>query len=128
MTQTLPLFELAQPDASPQSASAERGAANLPSPASSDICANNHGGNVLSFEAHASVDAASLRVAIWKHLQKIGAATCDQVEQDLKLSHQTCSARFSELKRDGWIFPTGAAKPTRSGRKAMTFVAGIAVR
>jgi hypothetical protein len=32
---TLPLFELAQPPASPQSASAERGAANLPSPASS---------------------------------------------------------------------------------------------
>lgn len=95
---------------------------------SADICANNHRGNPLSLEAHASVDSASLRMAIWKHLQKVGAATCDQVERDLNLSHQTCSARFSELKRDGWIFPTGKTQPTRSGRAAMTFVAGIEVR
>jgi predicted transcriptional regulator len=108
-----------------------RGEANQPSPASlpeKDICSNNHGGNVQSLEAHASVDAASLRIAIWKHLQKVGATTCDQVEKDLGLSHQTCSARFSELKRDGWIFPTGKTKPTRSGRQAMTFVAGVEIR
>lgn len=100
------------------------------SDAEPDITRAFHGGNPQSEAAHQSIqaDAASLRVVIWKHLLKVGAATCDQVEQQLNVSHQSCSARFAELKRDGWIFATGKPKATRSGRKAMTYVAGIEVR
>jgi predicted transcriptional regulator len=118
-TESLPLFD--HPAVSQQRRSTD---------AEPDITRNFHGGNPQSKAAHQSVqaDAASLRVAVWKFLQKIGPATCDEVEAGMALSHQTCSARFTELKRDEWIFPTGKTRATRSGRQAMTFIAGVEVR
>lgn len=55
-------------------------------------------------------------------------ATCDEIEQAMGLSHQTCSARCSELKRQGRIVTsldaeTGKVvkRPTRSGRSAAVY-------
>lgn len=47
-----------------------------------------------------------------------GPATCDELEQALRLSHQTCSARCCELRADGSIVDSGERRPTRSGSKA----------
>lgn len=53
--------------------------------------------------------------------------TCDEIEQALELSHQTASARCTELKQQGRIVTrvTDAGKaltrPTRSGRAAKVF-------
>lgn len=45
------------------------------------------------------------------------AATCDELEQRLSLSHQTCSASVNSLMKSGLIVADGK-RPTRSGRKA----------
>lgn len=46
--------------------------------------------------------------------------TCDQVELELQLSHQTASARVHELARRGRIV-TDSTRPTRSGRRAQVW-------
>jgi|LauGreDrversion4_2_1035121.scaffolds.fasta_scaffold00521_9 predicted Rossmann fold nucleotide-binding protein DprA/Smf involved in DNA uptake len=43
--------------------------------------------------------------------------TCDELEQDLALTHQTCSASVNNLMRRGLIVAEGYRK-TRSGRSA----------
>lgn len=52
--------------------------------------------------------------------------TCDEAEHALALTHQTCSARFNELARTGYIRPVGKRK-TRSGRNAVVWVSTFAV-
>ena len=44
-------------------------------------------------------------------------ATCDELEQRLELTHQTCSAAVNLAMRRGWIYAEGS-RPTRSGRAA----------
>lgn len=46
-----------------------------------------------------------------------GPATCDEMEQRLELTHQTCSAAINALMRAGAIRANGS-RPTRSGRRA----------
>lgn len=41
--------------------------------------------------------------------------TCYEVEQALWIKHQTCSARFAELKRAGLISATGQRRRTDGG-------------
>ncbi len=53
---------------------------------------------------------------IMEHL-RVGAATCDECEVALGISHQTCSAAINKLMRLGFIVATGSRK-TRSGRVA----------
>ena len=84
-----------------------------------DICANNHGGNAESVEADKRVNKSRLRYMILRYLG-MDDYTCEEMEFLTGLSHQTCSARFSELKRDGLIEPTKRRK-TRSGRWAMAW-------
>lgn len=51
-------------------------------------------------------------------------STCDELEQRLGLSHQTCSASVNNLMNDGLIVADGYRK-TRSGRSARVWrVAG----
>jgi hypothetical protein len=51
-------------------------------------------------------------------------ATCDEAELALGLAHQTCSARFNQLRVElGKIRDSGERRPTRSGRKAAVYVA-----
>src|SRR5258707_13815399 len=73
-----------------------------------EITENFHGGNRESVEAFESVSPEGRR----KQREKIVAyvtgcgdygATSDEAERALGLSHQTCSARFSEAERDGLI-------------------------
>lgn len=59
-----------------------------------------------------------LEQLVLKTLRELDGATCDRVEVVTELSHQTCSARFSELKKRGLIQKTGERHRTRSGRMA----------
>lgn len=87
-----------------------------------DICERRHKGNPESREAHKRVSrsgrAAADRVKILEWIERRGDGTCDEAEIDLGLPHQSCSARFSELKRDGRLIPTGEKRKTRSGTLA----------
>lgn len=49
-------------------------------------------------------------------------ATSDEAERILKLSHQTCSARFHQGHRSGLLIRTDRKRPTRSGRDAFVYV------
>lgn len=62
--------------------------------------------------------AAKLRRLIWQHARNVGPLTCDEAERNLDLSHQTCSARFTELRRCGALARTGTKRTTRAGRQA----------
>jgi Fic family protein len=89
-----------------------------------DITKNYHKGNQYSKEAHNSIrnDAAHLRSQILRYIESQGqrGATCDETEAALHMSHQTASARFTELKADESIKQIGE-RPTRTGRKAAVF-------
>ena len=89
-----------------------------------DVCKSRHHGNPESEAAHASIvpSKAHMRQRVIECIERLGSATCDQVEVSTGLSHQTASARVSELRRDGIIAPTGERRPTRSGRSASVFV------
>jgi DNA-binding HxlR family transcriptional regulator len=70
--------------------------------------------------------AGSLRLKVLNHIRtKPNGATCDEVEQDLSMLHQTASARCRELVQMGLLEKrtdpsTGKEnqRPTRSGRSA----------
>jgi hypothetical protein len=86
-----------------------------------DVTANFHGGNARSVEAHESTigrkDADFLRILELLRDHPDGL-TCDEAERLLAMSHQTCSARFADMKRRGWISPNGPKRPTRNGCNA----------
>jgi hypothetical protein len=83
-----------------------------------DICESRHGGSGNSSAAHDSIieSKAAMRGRILRHLRAI-PSTCDEVEVALSMSHQTASARFSEMRRDGFIREVGK-RATRTGRMA----------
>ena len=70
-----------------------------------DICANRHGGNPESAAANERTQKERDRKRVLWAIVNAGArgATCDELERTLTLKHQTCSARCSELLRDGMI-------------------------
>ena len=84
-------------------------------------------GNQSSEEAAASVkeSATTLRNRIFQYIAASpDGKTCDEIEVELYLSHQTASARCTELKREGrvapWLNEDGKKirRKTRSGRNA----------
>jgi predicted ArsR family transcriptional regulator len=90
-----------------------------------DITASYHKGNPASVAAHASVtpeDRRKPRTRVYRFIfsQGLHGATSDEAEQALGLTHQACSARFTELKRDDLIVDVGRRK-TRSGRSAFVY-------
>ena len=85
-----------------------------------DICANRHGGNAESVAANKATNKERDAKRILALFEWHGHATCDEAEIQLGMSHQTCSARFADLKRAGLIEPTTRRK-TRSGRWAMAW-------
>jgi predicted HTH transcriptional regulator len=102
-------------------------------PFEEDICANRHGGNPESVAAGNAYDVRSkMRDHHWilHWLKEEGPSTCDEMEAGLGLSHQTCSARCSELKRKGLIKPKPVPgdptryekAPTRTGSLAAVLV------
>ena len=58
---------------------------------------------------------------VYQYIEDIGGATCDEAELGLGISHQTCSARFNDLKKQGLIEASGKRRPTRSGRMANVY-------
>lgn len=84
-------------------------------------------GNQSSEEAASSVkeSASSIRNRISEYIAASpNGKTCDEIEVELYLSHQTASARCTELKRlgrVGFLYDADGNKvrrKTRSGRKA----------
>lgn len=89
-----------------------------------DICRNNHGGNPESEAANLQTDKRRDSRRIVDALVNVGwnGLTCDELEVRLAMSHQTCSARCSELKRDGTIAVKSAKRFTRTGSSAGVLV------
>jgi hypothetical protein len=76
--------------------------------------------------AAASLSAETLsrlRFEVRRFIQAAGprGATCDEVEVGTGLSHQTASARCTELMRADLIRDSGARRRTRSGRTARVY-------
>jgi predicted transcriptional regulator len=90
-----------------------------------DICRNRHGGADTSMEAWESIAncAGKIRKRVFDFIQEQGRASCEEIEISLCLSHQTASARLSELKRDGFIKICTQRARTRSGRSARIYEA-----
>lgn len=85
-----------------------------------DICARNHGGNEQSVDANRVTSKHKDKLRILDYLRSVVDSTCDEAEKALGLSHQTCSARFSELKKEGRIVPT-VKRSTPTGCKAQAW-------
>ena len=51
-------------------------------------------------------------------------ATCDAIEVEQGLAHQTASSAINRLVSDGHIRDSGARRKTRSGRNAIVYVHG----
>ncbi len=89
-------------------------------------------GSETSRQAAVSIqaDTSRLRKLVLNHIwMTVGiGATCDEVEVESGLSHQTCSARFRELAQRGQIIMKrdGEGRPvtrkTRSGRAAQVWI------
>ena len=52
-----------------------------------------------------------------------GGLTCDEVEQQLNLRHQTAAARLWEIEGQLLVEKSDQRRPTRSGRTARVYVA-----
>jgi len=90
-----------------------------------DICHHYHGGDPESVAANEDSIPRKKRdrLRIMGFLKNRGkeGATCDETEVLLDMRHQTCSARFTELKADDEIAKIGL-RPTRSGNQAGVYV------
>lgn len=88
-------------------------------PLFSDICRNRHQGNQFSEAANESIAGvkSKLREQVYELIASSNGITCESVEALLGLSHQTASARISELKKAGRVDVSGRAQ-TKSGRTA----------
>ena len=92
-----------------------------------DICQRKHRGADTSVAAHrrsrgkAKTDRASIYCEIL--LAKKAGMTCAEIEVRLKLTHQSASARISELSRMGLIRDSGQRRRTPSGCFARVYVA-----
>lgn len=88
-----------------------------------DICENNHGGNAESVAAFKSLNGNELRSKVMDHIASCGkaGATCDEIELALGITHQSASARCTELKANGDVHSL-TTRRTRSGRSAAVLV------
>lgn len=70
--------------------------------------------------------ARAVREKVWHHIDRCirrgdTGKTCDAIEVELRMRHQTASARIRELVLAGRLFDTGERRLTRSGRKAAVY-------
>ena len=89
-----------------------------------DITRNYHRGNPQSTEANKATRKSQDRARIIEFLHGRGdyGATSYEARIALGMRHQTCSARFSDLKRAVAIIETGVLRPTDTGSKAAVCV------
>lgn len=88
-----------------------------------DPTASHHRGNEQSRAAWDSMhtrDLATIREDVYRAIKTHQGLTCDEIEWILGLSHQTASARCTELLQRGFITRIGIRK-TRSGRNAAVY-------
>lgn len=85
-----------------------------------DVCARNHRANPFSTAANSVTAKDRDKARILAFLKPVENATCDETEIALGMGHQTCSARFSELKMSGLIF-AACKRQTRTGCMAQAF-------
>ncbi len=94
-----------------------------------DITRNYHGGNTESVEANkrAGINKSRDRWRIVEFMVTRGryGATCYEAEEALGMSHQTCSARFSDLKKDRVLSVNGIRRPTNTGCLAAVCVISV---
>ena len=86
-----------------------------------DICASRHKGDECSAAANLKTNKQRDAARILKYLDVYNGKTCDELEVALGMSHQTCSARCSDLARAGLIIRTGEKRPTRTGSPAAVY-------
>jgi hypothetical protein len=91
-----------------------------------DICERNHGGNYNSASANKFIapKKKSLQETIVDYITSKGkfGATCQEIERDLNLKHQTASARCSELKKEHRIFWNGMKRALPGSQPANVYV------
>lgn len=91
-----------------------------------DPCENYHKGADTSRKAWQSLKngtASQLARAVFETIRtSVTGLTCEEVEDRAKLSHQTASARITELKAKGLISWSGLFRKTTSGRLARVYV------
>lgn len=71
--------------------------------------------------AESITDKQRLYLLILDYIAWAGTSTCDECEIALDMSHQTTSARFTELRSKELITATGEKRKTRSGRNAVVY-------
>lgn len=66
--------------------------------------------------------SGSIRMRVLEYIERLGpsGATCDEVEAELGLRHQTAAARLRELETGGYVYTDGK-RPTRSGCNAQIY-------
>ena len=67
---------------------------------------------------------SGMRAAVLDHIRACGdhGATADEIQSELDMRVQTCSARCNELRRAGLIFRDGRKRRTESGRTAFVYI------
>ncbi len=91
-----------------------------------DVTENRHGGADTSIEAHKSTTAdkrKAQRRQIFEFIrgtQDFGAIS-EEVQNALDIPHQTCSARISEMCRDGLLRYAKARRNTSRGKAARVY-------
>lgn len=97
-----------------------------------DPTANYHRGNPQSVAAHDSIKhrkEIDLRriLELVKQRGPQRGATCDEIEELLRLSHQTASARCTEAKARGQLIDSGRRRRTRTGRAAAVLIVPVKI-
>jgi hypothetical protein len=84
-----------------------------------DSTLHYHGGNPYSTKAHRNTDKNRDLFRLYRllHERYPGGLTSDEAEVLTGMLHQTCSARFTDMKRYFWIEHCGT-RPTRTGNLA----------
>jgi hypothetical protein len=80
-----------------------------------------------SRDARASIDAGQLRARVLAGIKASGnvGRTCDELEMELGLPHQTCSARVYELAKRGEITDSRRTRKTRNDRAAVVWIENV---
>lgn len=84
---------------------------------SEDICSSRHGGNEQSEAAHADAKPGKKiqHARILAFVVETGPATGWEISVATGIPYTTTSARCSELRKSGAIYPTGRKRPTPTG-------------
>lgn len=82
-----------------------------------------------SRDARSSIDSGELRARVLAAVKSSGGVgrTCDELEIELGMTHQTCSARVCELMKRGDIVDSRRTRKTRSGRAATVWIENVPV-